>query len=157
MTEEVKVNFSKPMLVLRIRDEYKAPYHKNRFLIIKKNNVNTRKIFTKYLEQYTKNWSNGTYEVQYLFSDKGPNLYSTFARFDVRNGRVSKIWKCSLYTRREYPCWQYFKVRKRRRKVKKKKTKRKKPKKKIRKKKKTKKRKVTKKKSRKKELPRREK
>ena len=49
MDDEVKVNFLRPMLVLKTRDNYKAPYHKNKYLTIKKKNVKNQTDLKKYL------------------------------------------------------------------------------------------------------------
>ena len=43
----IKVNFVKPMLVLKIRETYKAPYHKNKYLSLKKKDVTLKKDFMK--------------------------------------------------------------------------------------------------------------
>jgi len=112
MDEEIKVNFSKPMLVLKIRDTYKAPYHKNKFLNINKKNIDSKTGLKKFLQQYTINWSSGTYDIQFVLVPgdyfKEP-VYSTLMRFDVRDGKVVKVWKASPYSKREYPIWEYLK------------------------------------------------
>jgi len=139
MDDEVKVNFLRPMLVLKTRDNYKAPYHKNKYLTIKKKNVVNQTVLKKYLKDFVKFWSNGTYDIQYLYSEgqgyMGNAIYATFFRFDVRDGKITKVWKTNPYSKKEYPIWQYFKKG------------RKKP---VRKKKKTKKRKLIKRKIKKK-------
>ena len=126
MDEDNKVNFIKPMLVLKIREAYKAPYHKNKYISIKPKDVVDKRTFVKLLQNYTKNWSSGVYELQYLFSQGfmyDSNVYSTFVRFDVRDGKLVKVWKNSPYSRKEYPIWSYFKKVKRKKTVKKKTTK----------------------------------
>ena len=131
MDEEIKVNFSRPMMVLKIRETYKAPYHKNKYLIIKKNNVENLTTLKKHIQQFTYNWSNGMYDIQFVLKEgtyMQMAIYSTFCRVDVRNGKVSKLWKASPYTKRIYPCWQYFK-KERKKRVTKKKIVKKKPKK----------------------------
>lgn len=118
--ESVKVNFVKPMLVLKIRETYKAPYHKNKFLMVRAKDVKNKKDFIKFMKQFTINWSSGVYELQFLFSEgfmRNSNIYSTFIRFDVRDGKVVRLWKNSPYSRREYPIWQYFEKPKKKRKV----------------------------------------
>ena len=123
MDEEAKVNFLKPMLVLKTRDNYKAPYHKNKYLFIKKKNVKNKSSLLKLLKDYVKFWSNGTYELQYLYAESqgflGNAIYTTFARFDVRDGKVVKIWKSNPFTKKEYLIWQCFKTRTKLTKVKK--------------------------------------
>ena len=111
MDEEVKVNFSRPMLVLKIRDTYKAPYHKNKFISLKRDHIKDKREFIKFLHNFTDNWSSGTYELQFLFSEGfmiDGNVYSTLIRFDVRDGKVVRLWKNSPYSRKEYPIWSYF-------------------------------------------------
>ena len=115
MDEIVKVNFMRPMMVLKIRDVYKAPYHKHKYLSINRKTVEDRKGFIGFLQEFTKTWSSGTYELQFLMQEREyaeSNIYSTFIRFDVRDGRVVKLWKLSPYNKREYPIWSYFKPEK---------------------------------------------
>lgn len=105
LTSIKKVNFSKPMLVLKIRDSYKAPYHKTRFIDIKKRHLPNKATFRKYLEEYTVRWSSGLYELQY--TNEG-GTYSTFLRITVRDGKIALFWKESPYTREKYPLWQFI-------------------------------------------------
>jgi len=129
MYEDVKINFTRPMLVLKIRETYKAPYHKNKFIPVKKPDVLEKRIFLKLLNQYTGNWSSGIYDLQYLVTKRTTmfnEMYATFIRFDVRDGKVVKLWKLSPYTKKEYPIWEYFREgKKRKAKMKKKTTKKK--------------------------------
>jgi hypothetical protein len=111
MDEEVKVNFSRPMMVLKIRDTYKAPYHKNKYITIKKNNTESLVDLKRHIQQFTGNWSSGTYDIQFVQKEgtyMQMAIYATFCRIEVRNGRVSKLLKNSPYTKKIYPCWQYF-------------------------------------------------
>ena len=101
-----KVNFTKPMLVLKIRDTYKAPYHKTKYIEIKKRHLKTKGEFKKYLEEYTERWSSGNYELQYSIDGE---TYSTFFRITVRDGKIALFWKESPYTREKYPLWQFVK------------------------------------------------
>jgi len=141
MDDEIKINFNKPMLVLKIRDTYKAPYHKNKYLNVTKKHLESTAELEKFLQEYTLNWSSGMYDLQFLLVAGDYNrspIYSTFMRFDVREGKVVKIWKISPYTKKEYMVWDFLKVsRKKRVAAKKRKVKRnavkkaKKPKKKV--------------------------
>ena len=128
LDEEVKVNFIRPMMVLKIRETYKAPYHKNKYMNIRRPNAYSMLDLKRYIQQFTDNWSSGSYDIQFVLKDgtyMQPSVYSTFCRIDVLNGKVVKIWKASPYTKKIYPCWQYFtrkpsKVKKAKKKVKKK-------------------------------------
>lgn len=129
MEEQIKVNFIRPMLVLKIRDTYKAPYHKNKYLSIKKKDCMGLVVFKKFMHQFTGNWSAGSYDIQFVINEGGymqSPVYYTFCRLDVRDGKVVKVWKTSPYTRRTYPIWDIFsEARKRPKKKTKKKLKRK--------------------------------
>jgi hypothetical protein len=130
MDEEIKVNFSRPMMVLKIRETYKAPYHKNKYITIKKRNAESMVELKKHIQEYTGNWSSGTYDIQFVYKEgtyMQPTIYSTFCRIDVQNGKVVKIWKVSPYSRKVYPCWQYFVKKPRKKSDKKKKSVRGKP------------------------------
>jgi hypothetical protein len=123
MEEDIKVNFSKPMLVLKIRDVYKAPYHKNKYVILKKKDCLSLKDFKKKMHEYTGNWSSGVYDIQFVLKEGTyfqPTIYSTLARIEVRNGKVAKLWKTSPFSKTEYPIWRLFKEGKKLRKQEKK-------------------------------------
>lgn len=113
MEEIIKVNFTRAMLVLKIRDTYKAPYHKNKFIALKKKDCEDPSTFKKFMHQYTGNWSSGSYDLQFVIKEGGYGfmnqpVYYTLCRFDVREGRIVKIWKSSPYTRKGYPIWDVF-------------------------------------------------
>lgn len=112
MEEENKINFNKPMLVLKIRDVYKAPYHKNKYVIIKQRDCESLVEFKKKLHEYTENWSSGLYDLQYVLKEgtyMQPTIYSTLVRIEVRDGKVAKVWRNSPYSKRDYPIWQFMK------------------------------------------------
>lgn len=118
MDDEIKINFNKPMLVLKIRDTYKAPYHKNKYLNVTKKHLESTAELKKFLQEYTLNWSSGMYDLQFLLVAGDYNrspIYSTFMRFDVREGKVVKIWKISPYTKKEYMVWDFLKISRKKR------------------------------------------
>ncbi|MBT3691008.1 hypothetical protein HOG16_02065 [Candidatus Woesearchaeota archaeon] len=109
--EAIKVNFIRPMMVLKIRETYKAPYHKNKYMNIRRPNAYSMLDLKRHIQQFTDNWSSGAYDIQFVLKDgtyMQPAVYSTFCRIDVLNGKVVKIWKASPYTKKIYPCWKYF-------------------------------------------------
>jgi hypothetical protein len=111
MDEVVKVNFVKSMLVLKIRDTYKAPYHKNKYLNLKKKDCMGLIVFKRFMHQFTGNWSAGSYDIQFVIREGGymiSPIYYTFCRIDIREGKVVKVWKTSPYTRKTYPIWEIF-------------------------------------------------
>jgi len=112
MDEKIKVNFLKSMLVLKIRDTYKAPYHKNKFLIIRKTDCMGVREFKKFMHKFTGNWSSGSYDIQFVLQSGNyvqNIIYYTLVRLDVRDGKVVKLWRNSQYTKKEYPIWSIFK------------------------------------------------
>jgi len=111
MDEVIKVNFIKSMLVLKIRDTYKAPYHKNKYLSIKKKDCMGLIVFKRYMHQFTGNWSAGAYDIQFVIKEGGymqQPTYYTLCRIDIRDGKLIKVWKSSPYTRKTYPIWDLF-------------------------------------------------
>jgi len=115
MDESVKVNFFKHMMVLKIRDTYKAPYHKNKYVAVRRADASSMVDLKKHLQQYTGNWSSGTYDIQFVLKEgtyMQPAIYSTFCRIDVRDGKIVKLWKTSPYSKKPYPCWEYFDTKK---------------------------------------------
>ena len=130
MYDEIKVNFSKPMLILKIRETYKAPYHKNKFISVSKTNCSGLAEFKKFMHQYTGNWSSGSYDIQFVYKEGNytqNTIYSTLVRIDIRDGKVVKLWKNSPYTKKEYAIWDIFKEFRAKRKEAKKKVIKKKP------------------------------
>jgi hypothetical protein len=122
MDEEVKVNFSRPMMVLKIRETYKAPYHKNKYVTVKPIHLENIFVFKKHVQQYTGNWSSGSYDLQYILKEgtyMQTAIYATFCRIEVRDGKISTILKNSPYSKKPYPCWQYIGKVKRKKPVKK--------------------------------------
>ena len=106
MDEVVKVNFMRPMLVLKIRETYKAPYHKNKYITIKKDNTQTMAILKKHINQFTHNWSSGIYDIQFVQKEgtyMQPAIYATFCRIEVRDGKIAKLEKASPFTKKIYP------------------------------------------------------
>jgi len=112
MDEEIKINFSKPMLVLKIRETYKAPYHKNKFITVRKPNCESNAEFKRFMHQFTGNWSSGSYDIQFVLKEGNyiqNTIYSTLVRIDIRDGKVVKVWRASPYSRADYPIQAIFK------------------------------------------------
>lgn len=111
MEEEIKVNFTRPMLVLKIREVYKAPYHKNKYVILRQKDCESLSDFKKKIHEYTGNWSSGLYDLQFVLKEGTylqPTIYSTLIRIEIRNGRIAKVLKNSPYSKKEYPIWKCF-------------------------------------------------
>jgi len=111
MDDNIKVNFIKPMLVLKIREAYKAPYHKNKYLRVSKEHCKSVATFKKFMHQFTGNWSSGPYDVQFVIKEGGfmnQPSYSTLVRVDILDGKVEKMIKDSPYSKKPYPIWKLF-------------------------------------------------
>jgi hypothetical protein len=111
MDDNIKVNFVKPMLVLKIRETYKAPYHKNKYLRVSKDHCKSVAIFKRFMHQFTGNWSSGPYDVQFVIKEGGfmnQPSYSTLVRVDILDGKVEKMIKDSPYSKKPYPIWKLF-------------------------------------------------
>ena len=112
MDDDVKVSFMRAMQVLKIRDTYKAPYHKNKYLTIKKPDCRSLAVFKKFMHQFTGNWSSGPYDIQFVLKEghgfMNQPIYYSLCRLDIRDGKVAKVWKASPYSRKTYPVWHLF-------------------------------------------------
>ncbi|MBT4835081.1 hypothetical protein HON86_00470 [Candidatus Woesearchaeota archaeon] len=111
MDDNIKVNFIKPMLVLKIREAYKAPYHKNKYLRVSKEHCKSVATFKKFMHQFTGNWSSGPYDVQFVIKEGGfmnQLSYSTLVRVDILDGKVDKMVKDSPYSKKPYPIWKFI-------------------------------------------------
>ena len=111
MDDTIKVNFMRPMLVLKIRETYKAPYHKNKYLRISTEECKSLAIFKKFMHQFTGNWSSGPYDIQFVIKEGGfmnqPSYY-TLVRVEILDGKIAKMVKDSPYSRKTYPLWGLF-------------------------------------------------
>ena len=111
MDDNIKVNFIKPMLVLKIREAYKAPYHKNKYLRVSKEHCKSVATFKKFMHQFTGNWSSGPYDVQFVIKEGGfmnQPAYYTLVRVEILDGKIVKMVKDSPYSKKTYPIWGLF-------------------------------------------------
>ncbi len=97
---EEKPIFETRLNVIRVRANYSGPYRKCKFFAITKADLKDKRAFTKHILTIAKNWPTGTY---YLKNSLG----KIFVRFDILNGKISKIYDKSPITGREYD-WVYF-------------------------------------------------
>ena len=101
----------RPMLVLKIRETYKAPYHKNKYLRINRADCDSLVVFKRFMHQFTGNWSTGPYDIQFVIKEGGfmnQPIYYTLVRIEVRDGKIIKMIKDSPYTKKTYPIWELF-------------------------------------------------
>lgn len=101
----------RPMLVLKIRETYKAPYHKNKYLRINRADCKSLVAFKKFMHQFTGNWSSGPYDIQFVIKEGGfmnQPAYYTLVRIEVRDGKIVKMVKDSPYSKKTYPIWGLF-------------------------------------------------
>lgn len=87
--------------IMIIRKRYISPYRKAKILTVNTETIKTKKKFMAMIEDKSQHWRDATY----LLKDNE----GIFARFDVKNGKVVNIYKCSPITDLLYPCWRCFK------------------------------------------------
>ncbi|MEM2874183.1 MAG: hypothetical protein QW063_01930 [Candidatus Nanoarchaeia archaeon] len=104
VTEEAVTQriFEPRLAVFRVKANFIAPYRKCKYLYLEPKNLKTKNLFIKHITQIIENWPNGTY---YLKLSDG----RVFARFDVLNGKVHKLYKDSPITGKPYPVWAFWK------------------------------------------------
>ncbi len=91
--------FNDRMMVMQVRPNYSIQYQFKPFIKPSQEECKTKKEFTKFIKELTKNWKDGEY---FFRSNQG-----TFAYFTLNGNRV-KLHKKSQRTGNEYLCWQYF-------------------------------------------------
>jgi hypothetical protein len=94
------ITFEKRLTVLRARPSFIAPFRKCKFFYVELEDLKTEKRFLDKIEEIAKSWPTSTY---YLKLSNG----TVFARFDIINGKVRKLFKQSPATRIPYP-WTNF-------------------------------------------------
>jgi len=89
--------------VMRVRQNFAAPYLKYKYLYVHKEDLKDKKSFIKRVQAVCTNWPPGTY---YLKQPAG----GVFARFEISNGKVKKIYENSPATNKPYPITEFFRV-----------------------------------------------
>ncbi len=87
--------------VIRVRDKYTGPYRKAPYINFQKEDFLSEVVFKRALRKKIKLWQSGTYMLK--MSNGG-----IFARFDVCDGTLEKIYKESPVTGRLYPLAELF-------------------------------------------------
>ena len=108
-TDEKLIDFSKPMIVLKIGARLRKPYHKKPFLYVDKSTLTSPEDFRSFLLQESRTWDNGTYVLK--AAKQGDNLQGTrffFAEFQKEEQNIRKLLRASTNTGRPYLCWNFF-------------------------------------------------
>ena len=84
-----------------VRKRYVSPYRKYKYVTMDGDSMTSRKKFISALEEKSTHWREATY---FLMGKDG-----VFARFDVVDGKIAKLYKDSPVTDIIYPCWEGFK------------------------------------------------
>lgn len=93
--------FESKLSVMRIRAKYSAPYKRHMNLYVLREDVESEKKFIDKLNSKVKSWKDGEY---YLKLSSG----KVFARVEVEEGKVKKLYRSSPITKKEYLCWRFF-------------------------------------------------
>jgi hypothetical protein len=93
--------FEDQMSVIRVRKNYAAPYLKQKYVYIDKKDVKTEKNFKSAMNEKIRNWPDGVYFLK-LSSGK------VFTRFQVKENRVTQIFRISPATGLRYPMHEFF-------------------------------------------------
>lgn len=87
--------------VMIVRKRYSSPYRRSTYLVLSEDTLRTKRRFIKNIESRCEHWRDATY---FLKDENG-----VFARFDIKDGKVEKVYKLSPITEEPYPCWTCFK------------------------------------------------
>lgn len=97
----VRPKFEDQLSVIRVRKNYAAPYLKQKFIYIKRSDVKNERNFKGAMAERIRNWPDGIY---FLKLSDG----KVFTRFEVKEGKVTKIYRISPATGMRYPMHEYF-------------------------------------------------
>lgn len=103
LSTEMTKKFESRLEVMRVRQNFAAPYLKYRFLFVQKPDLKDKKSFVTRIQRVCTSWPPGVY---YLKLADG----AVFSRFEVSDGRVKKIYENSPATNKPYPITEFFKV-----------------------------------------------
>ncbi len=95
--------FESRLEVMRVRQNFAAPYLKYRYLFIQKTDLKDKRSFIKRIEKVCTSWPPGVY---YLKLPGG----GVFSRFEASDGKVKKIYENSPATNKPYPITEFFKI-----------------------------------------------
>jgi len=87
--------------VMIVRKRYSSPYRRASYFVVKTSNLRQKRKLIAEIEKRCEHWREATY---FLKDEHG-----VFARFEIKNGKVSKLYKHSPITDLIYPCWDKFK------------------------------------------------
>ncbi|MBS3164872.1 hypothetical protein J4439_05575 [Candidatus Woesearchaeota archaeon] len=99
------IDFSKPMIVLRVGEKLRKPYHKKPFIYIDKSTLGSEKHFVTFLNDESRSWDNGTYILK--AARQGDTLQAptfAFAQFQREDGKVRALQNGNG----QYLCWEFF-------------------------------------------------
>ena len=102
MPKTIKALAEQKLTVMRIRKNYAAPYRKCKYFAVSRKVLRSLKDFREYIKKVARTWPQSSY---YLKLQDG----KIFARMDVANGRLKKLYKTSPVTGKVYPIWDYIK------------------------------------------------
>jgi len=83
-----------------VRKRYISPYRKYKYVAMDSDSLSTKRRFIKSIEEKSTHWRDATY---FLMDAQG-----VFSRFDIKEGKVEKLYKLSPITELTYPCWEGF-------------------------------------------------
>ena len=100
--EKPAKEFEGRLIVIRVRKVYAGPYQKHRYFYLERADLKSKKAFIQHIQKVAKYWEDGIY---YLKLSSG----RIFARFDLKSGKVKKLYETSPITGESYVCWAFFK------------------------------------------------
>ena len=84
-----------------VRKRYVSPYRRYKYMVLDSGSLRSKKKFIDEIEKRSEHWRDATY---FLMEKRG-----VFARFEIKEGKVVKLFKNSPVTDLIYPCWDGFK------------------------------------------------
>ena len=84
-----------------VRKRYVSPYRRYKYVAMDSASLKSKKKLISDIQGRSEHWRDATY---FLMDKKG-----VFARFDMKEGKVDKLYRHSPVTDLIYPCWDGFK------------------------------------------------
>lgn len=107
-----EINFTKPMMVVRTGDKYSAEYSKCPRIYVDEQKVDSKRKLVTHINQIARNWSDGHYTLKAHPREYVQNPSIFFARFELKDGRVSRLFERSPASDIKFSCYRFFKKRK---------------------------------------------
>lgn len=100
------------MTVVRTGEKYSAEYSKCPRVYVDQHKVDTKRKLVTHINQIARNWTDGNYTLKAHTKLYAQNASLFFARFELKDGKVSHLFERSPTSNIKFSCFRFFRKRK---------------------------------------------